>query len=173
MYFTDPVDNPFSKGLTALDADGKPETVDQSKLPGAKALFSPRVGFNWDVTGDRTTQLRGGTGIFTGRVPFVWVGNVISNPGTNPKLYPAITEQEAISRGHQTDDGSGRVKPGRSILQQSFDLNAMVSDFSWPQVWNTNLAVDRRLPWDLSGSLEFIYGKDINAIFMRFFNIIH
>ena len=65
---------------------GNPETVDQSKLPGAKPLFSPRVGFNWNAVGDRRTQIRGGTGVFTGRVPFVWIGNVISNPGANPNL---------------------------------------------------------------------------------------
>lgn len=156
MYFTKPVDNPFSRGLTALDGDGNPETVDQSKLPDAKPLWSPRIGFNWDVTGNRSTQVRGGTGIFTGRIPFVWIGNVISNPGANPNLFPGIANPPA---DHQTSDDS--------ILQQSFDLNAMVSDFKWPQVWTTNLAIDQQLPWGLLGTLEFIYTKDINAIIMR------
>ncbi|MCU0414373.1 MAG: hypothetical protein MUE91_08240, partial [Ignavibacteriaceae bacterium] len=117
MYFTEPVDNPFSRSLQLLDQDDNMETIDQSKLPGVQTLFSPRVGFNWDITGDRTTQLRGGTGIFTGRLPFVWVGNVISNPGPNPNLYPnadPVTSQ---------DD---------AVLQQSFDLNGMVEDFKWP-----------------------------------------
>ena len=153
MYFTEPVDNPFSRGLTLLDENDQPEVVDQSKLPGVQYLLSPRIGFNWDVTGDRTTQLRGGTGIFTGRLPFVWVGNVISNPGANPNLYPTSSEQIATS-----DD---------AILQQSFDLNGMVEDFKWPQVWNSNIAVDHMLPWGLLGTLEFIYGKDINSIYVR------
>ncbi len=166
MYFTEPIDNPFSRSLTALDADGNPETVDQSKLPDTKPLFSPRIGFNWDVTGNRTTQLRGGTGIFTGRLPFVWIGNVISNPGANPNLYPGISLEE-VPDDHITDDGEGRVKPGISILQQSFDLNAISPDFVWPQVWNTNIAVDKQLPWGWSGTLELMYGKDLNAIFMR------
>ncbi len=158
IYFTDPVDNPFSRGLTALDENGNPETVDQSKLPGATPLFSPRIGFNWDVTGNRSTQVRGGTGIFTGRVPFVWIGNVISNPGANPNLFPGIPESDVPS-SHRTGDDS--------ILQQSFDLNAMPDDFKWPQVWTTDLAIDHQLPWDLLGTLEVIYGKDINAIVMR------
>ncbi len=152
-YFTEPVDNPFSRGLTLLDENDNTEVVDQSKLPDAQYMFSPRVGFNWDVTGDRTTQLRGGTGIFTGRVPFVWIGNVISNPGQNPNLYPASSEQVATS-----DD---------AILQQSFDLNGMVEDFKWPQVWNTNVAVDHLLPGGLLGTVEFIYGKDLNSIYVR------
>ena len=66
MYFTNPVDNPFSRSLTALDANGNPEIVDQSKLPSSAALWSPRLGFNWNASGDRRTQVRGGTGVFTG-----------------------------------------------------------------------------------------------------------
>lgn len=154
MYFTDPVDNPFSRGLTLLDKNDNPESVDQSKLPDVTPLFSPRIGFNWDITGDRSTQLRGGTGIFTGRIPFVWVGNNISNPGANPNLPPAAGAEHVETK----DD---------SELQQSFDLNAMVPDFKWPQVWTTNLAVDQKLPWDLLGTVEFIYGKDINSIYLR------
>ncbi len=140
MYFNELAANPFSTSLKLLDADGKTEIVDQSKLPSAQVLFSPRVGFNWDITGDRSTQVRGGTGIFTGRLPFVWIGNNISNPGQNPNL-PAH--------------------------QRSYDLNAMVKNFKWPQIWTTNLAVDHKLPWELLGTLEFIYGKDINSIFLR------
>ncbi|HSD31174.1 MAG TPA: carboxypeptidase regulatory-like domain-containing protein [Gemmatimonadales bacterium] len=155
MYFTKPVDNPFSRGLTALDASGNPETVDQSKLPGSAGLWSPRVGFNWNAAGDRRTQVRGGTGIFTGRVPFVWLGNVISNPGANPNLFPA---------GPQRPTGS---PADSSTLAQSFDVNAVVPSFKWPQVWTTNLAVDHKLPWDMLGTLEVIYGKDVNAVFMR------
>ncbi len=164
MYFTDPVDNPFSRGLTLLDEDDNPETVDQSDLPGATALFSPRVGFNWDVKGDRSTQLRGGTGIFTGRVPFVWIGNVISNPGNNPNLFPGVEGTPGISldevpESHKTSDDA--------ILTQSFDVNGMDPDFKWPQVWTTNLAIDQKLPGDMLGTLEFLYGKDINAVIVR------
>jgi hypothetical protein len=152
IYFTDPVDNPYSRGLTALDENRQPEVVDQSRLPDAKPLFSPRVGFNWNVVGDRQTQLRGGTGIFTGRMPFVWIGNVISNPGANPNLFPAAPPKA-------TQDSS--------VLAQSFDLNAMDPDFKWPQSWTTDLAVDQQLPWGMRGTLELLYAKDINNVFMR------
>jgi len=152
MYFTDPVDNPFSRSLTALDENRNPETVDQSKLPGAKALFSPRFGFNWNASGDRKTQIRGGTGIFTGRVPFVWIGNVISNPGANPNLFPA---------------GPVRATKDSSTLAQSFDLNAMVPDFKWPQTWVSDVAIDQQLATGLLGTIEFIYGNDIKNVFVR------
>ncbi|HEY6193266.1 MAG TPA: carboxypeptidase regulatory-like domain-containing protein [Bacteroidota bacterium] len=140
IYFTTPVDNPFSRSLLSLDGDGNPETIDQSKLPSAKPLFSPRVGFNWNASGDRTTQVRGGTGIFTGRIPFVWFGNNISNPGFNPNLPP---------------------------WEQTFYVNAMATDFKWPQAWTNNIAVDHMLPGDLLGTLEFLYSKDINAVYLR------
>ncbi|MDX1745566.1 MAG: hypothetical protein R3324_06490, partial [Halobacteriales archaeon] len=157
MYFTDPVDNPFSRGLTALDENDDPETVDQSELPGATPLLSPRVGFRWDVTEDGSTRLRGGTGIFTGRLPFVWVGNVISNPGANPNLWAPVTNED-VPQIPTSDD---------AILQQSFDLNAMDPDFEWPQTWVTDIAVDQVLPGDVLGTLELVYGNDLNAIFMR------
>jgi hypothetical protein len=137
IYITEPVDNPFVRSLNLVDADGNPTTFDQSKLPDATPLFAPRVGFNWDIKGDRSTQLRGGTGIFTGRVPFVWIGNNISNPGANPNLPSHL---------------------------QSFFINVMAPDFKWPQVWNTNLAVDHMFPGDWLLTLEGIYGKDINAV---------
>lgn len=169
QYITEPVANPFSSGLTLLDEDDNTETVKQDEFPESNLLFSPRVGFNYDVRGDRSLQLRGGTGIFTGRLPFVWIGNVISNPGVNPNLYnPAVGGD--INPDHETDDGAdreGALKDTRSILQTSFDVNAMDPDFKWPQVWTTNLAVDAELPWDLLGTFEMVYGKDINAIYMR------
>ncbi|MGH7527331.1 MAG: TonB-dependent receptor domain-containing protein, partial [Gemmatimonadales bacterium] len=152
MYFTDPVDNPFSRSLAALDENGLAETVDQSELPGATALFSPRVGFNWNVAGERRTQIRGGTGIFTGRVPFVWVGNVISNPGANPNLFPTGPE----------------IPTSRdATLAQSFDLNAMVSDFKWPQTWISDIAIDQQLGGGFLGTVELIYGNDIENVFVR------
>ncbi|WP_158729975.1 MULTISPECIES: carboxypeptidase regulatory-like domain-containing protein [unclassified Flavobacterium] len=54
------------------------ETLISTTLPTDKLLWSPRMGFNWDVKGDKTTQLRGGSGIFTGKLPFVWLGNQVS-----------------------------------------------------------------------------------------------
>jgi hypothetical protein len=166
MYFTDPVDNQFSRDLTAINGEGDAITVDQSQMAGTTPLWSPRVGFNWDVTGTRSTQLRGGTGIFTGRLPFVWVGNVYSNPSTNPNIYhprdnPNVTPVQT-SGPREGSDGEPFV------LQQSFDgITAMDPDFKWPQMWTTNIAIDQRLPWDMVGTVEFIYGKDINNIYMQ------
>lgn len=172
MYFTDPEPNPYSTGLSLLDEDDNPETVDQADLAGGVPLLSPRIGFNWDVYGDRSTQVRGGIGVFTGRVPFVWIGNVITNPGSNPNLYspfspsnpPVIVTREGASEDPTALNGGPEED---TILQQSFDLNAMDEDFNWPQVLTLDIGFDHQLPWDLLGTLEFIYSKDINAVFIR------
>ncbi len=77
---------PNNDDLTLFDGNGNPvsngegKELDNTKFPKEKPLFSPRLGFNWDVRGDRTMQIRGGSGLFTGRFPFVWLGNHIGNP---------------------------------------------------------------------------------------------
>ena len=169
MYFTDPVDNPWSRGLKLLDENDLPETVDQSKLPGVTPLFSPRISFNWDINGDRSSQLRGGMGVFTGRIPFVWVGNNISNPGLNPNLYPAVNPS-LYDPTTITSDKKIATKDN-SILMQSSDLNAMVDDFKWPQNFTMNLGIDQKLPGGFLGTLEVLYSKDINAIYVRNANL--
>jgi hypothetical protein len=162
LYFSEPEDNPYGREITTLDEDYQEYTLEQADLPGATPLLSPRVGFNWDVRGDRTTQLRGGTGIFTGRIPFVWLGNVISNPGLNPNLpgEGELTVAQAEAAGLD-------IYNGDSTPTQSFDLNAMDEDFRFPQVWTTNLAVDQALPYGVTATLEGIFGKDINAVTLR------
>ncbi|MFT5142815.1 MAG: hypothetical protein ACI80V_002929 [Rhodothermales bacterium] len=167
MYFTDPVANPYSTGLSLLDKDDNPESIDQAELAGTSPLFSPRVGFNYDVTGDRTTQVRGGVGIFTGRVPFVWIGNVISNPGFNPNIDPVgnpVITREGESEDPTSLNGGAEAN---SVLQGSFDLNAMTSDFKWPQVLTLDLAVDHDFGSGLLGTLELLYSKDINSVVVR------
>lgn len=77
---------PNNDNLVLFNKDGKPLTngvgkeVDNTRLPSQKPLFSPRFGFNWDVCGNKNVQIRGGSGLFTGRFPFVWIGNNIGNP---------------------------------------------------------------------------------------------
>jgi Carboxypeptidase regulatory-like domain len=87
----------YQPGIEYTDENGKKIKFDQSVLPSNKPLLSPRFGFNWDAHGDKSTQYRGGTGLFTGRFPFVWVGNQVANPNwwfycvTNPNFqWPQV-----------------------------------------------------------------------------------
>ena len=83
LYFSDIPANPALANFTFEDAEDNPLDIDVSELPTGNLMFSPRFGFNYDVSGDRSTQLRGGTGIFSGRVPFVWLSNQAGNRGAN------------------------------------------------------------------------------------------
>ncbi len=79
----DPANNSFGNyqaDNAYFDEDGNSLTFDHTVLPKQKPLISPRLGFNWDVNGEQTLQIRGGTGLFTGRLPFVWIGNQVANP---------------------------------------------------------------------------------------------
>lgn len=86
-YFTEPEATADTKEInskTYMDENGNTTKIDVTKLPDAVPLWSPRFGFNWNIDGQRKTQLRGGTGIFTGRLRFVWIGNQISNSRLDP-----------------------------------------------------------------------------------------
>ena len=126
------------EALTFYD-DNKPVKVKINQYPKQSPLVSPRFGFNYDVKGDRTMQLRGGTGIFTGRIPFVWLGNQSANNFISP-FY-------------------------------TFQINATANDFKFPQVWRTNLAWDQKLPGDITASVDFIYGRDLNGVTHRNYNM--
>jgi len=69
----------YDPSIQYFDAKGNPVKFDSKKLPGQNWLISPRFGFNWDIKGDNTQQLRGGLGVFSGRLPFVWIGNQVQN----------------------------------------------------------------------------------------------
>lgn len=143
---------------TYRDADGNPLQVSTAKLPDPRPLWSPRVGFNFDVLGDKSLQLRGGTGIFTGRPAFVWISNQIGNNGV-------LTGFEQIDN---TNTRPFTPTPGRFITNpsapSSYNIDITAEDYKFPQVWRTNLAVDKQLPWGLIGTLEFIYNQDVNGV---------
>lgn len=152
-------ENPAVAGMTFRDADGSPLQVSTAKLPDAKILWSPRIGFNWDVMSNKSLQVRGGTGIFTGRPAFVWISNQIGNNGV-------------LSGFEQIDNTNTRYFTPNPIqfiadpnaLPSSYELALTDNDFRFPQVWRSNIAVDAKLPWDLVGTVEFIYNKNVNAI---------
>lgn len=122
-----------------VDENGNSTKIDPTKWPKSKILWSPRVGFNYDIKGDKTMQLRGGTGIFSGRIPFVWLGNQSTNAG----IYPGYT----------------------------FQVDATVDNFRWPQVWKNDLAIDMNLGNSWMVSVETIYSKTLVSIIHHNYNM--
>lgn len=123
--------------------------------------FSPRVGFNWDVNGDRSTQIRGGTGVFTSRLPLVWPGGAYNNNGLTAGFIQLtgenVPEFEPDPRNQFQDPPQGSGEVGGEI-------NLFAQDFKLPQVWKSNIAIDQRLPGDWIISADFIYNDDLNAV---------
>ena len=90
--------NPNANALTFRDEDGQPVQYDSGQMPGANILWSPRLGFNYDVAGDQKTQLRGGTGVFTGQPLYVWISNQLGNTGM---LQGSLSADTASNQTHQ------------------------------------------------------------------------
>jgi Carboxypeptidase regulatory-like domain len=156
-------DNPVADTMTFRDGSGAPVHYNSGALPGVNLLFSPRLGFNYDVRGEQKTQIRGGSGIFTGRPAYVWISNQIGNTGvltgfkqaTNTTLYHFNPNPDAYKPPVDSITGAPA---------SSFELALTDPNFKFPQVWRSNIAVDQRLPWGLTGTAEFLYSKDVNGI---------
>jgi hypothetical protein len=139
---------------------------------GTQLLFSPRFSFNWDVTGDNTTQVRGGIGIFTSRIPLVWPGGAYNNYGLNVgeveqndvPFNPDVQEQPV--RFDDNGNPITQIDPNNIIPSGQVDLFA--EDFRLPQVMKLNLAIDRKLPGGLIATFEGIFTKNMN--FVRYQN---
>jgi hypothetical protein len=128
-------------------------------VPSGNLLWSPRFGFNYDASGDRTTQIRGGLGMFTGRIPYVWMSNNYGNTGT---LYAEV-------RGSGVDfitDVNNLPGPGDFGLSANFrsEVNLVDPNFKMPQLLRFNLGVDQQLPLGIIGTFEFLYSHAINDL---------
>ncbi len=137
--------------------------VDPSVLPKNRVQLSPRFGFNWDVNGDQTTQVRGGTGLFAGTVPFVWISNQASNNGVlfGSKTITTPGDPALIFNPNV----NANRPPVPAPANTSYELDVANPNLKYPKIWRTNLAVDQKLPGGIIGTLEGAYTKDINAIY--------
>jgi len=120
---------------------------DSTKLPGSALLWSPRFGFNWDINGDKTTQLRGGTGIFTGKLPFVWIGNQVS--GIDPFFYQVVDKNFKFPQVFRTSLGFDHKFKNDYIatvdVSYNKDINAVhVQDWGIKRPTSSLAGVDNR-----------------------------
>ena len=159
------------------DREGNPFKADVGAWPKTRLLVSPRVGFNYDVTADKSWVLRGGTGIFTGRIPFVWLVNQSSDNGVLNTLFSANAYDK---------NGDGSFKYDMTQYPFSADRTAHIPnplpanaggntnasyysvtapEFKIPQVWRSNLALDKRFGNGYVATIEGIYSKTLNSVY--------
>lgn len=131
--------------------------------PKTSVLWSPRVGFNWDVAGDKKTQVRGGLGIFAGAPPFVWISNQASNNGVDFGSF--VTKDSAFS------SNVNAYRPAEAKANTQYNLAVTDKNFKFPQLFRTNIAVDRKIFWDITATLEGIFNKDLNAVYHQNVNL--
>ena len=165
--------------------DGEERHIDTGKWPGSKVSVSPRIGFNWDVFGDKSFKVRGGTGLFTGRLPLVFFTNMPTNSGM-VQYQAQINAKNAAAKGFTMNEFAGGVLRRTELLDKLAQLgypmtidptqgsipssiSAVDPDFKMPQVWKSSLAFDYSVPvsFPLSVTVEGIVNKTVNAASIR------
>ncbi len=164
--------HPLVAGLTF--ADGL--KLNTGNLPKKELQWSPRVGFNYDIYGNRSLQIRGGTGLFTGKVPFVWIVSQVGDAGmlqvtqswnnttSNPNAFTGGFNPDPAAYRPATVPVPGSVIPGAITV---FD-----EDFEFPQTWKSSLGIDTRLPWNMIFTLEGIINKDVKTTYFQNANLV-
>ncbi|HZX93367.1 MAG TPA: carboxypeptidase regulatory-like domain-containing protein [Myxococcales bacterium] len=154
--------------------------IDTGKVPSGNLLWSPRIGFNWDVEGNANTVLRGGAGVFTGRPPYVWVSNAYSinglsqvqltcaiDPATRVGVVPKFTP-DASKQPSDCAGGTGTPTAPTNVGEVDY----IDPDTKYPQNFRVAFGMDKRLPFGIIGSADFLYTRDINGWYITDQNLV-
>ncbi len=160
--------------------------IDNGRWPKANVQFSPRVGFNWDVDDAHTLTVHGGAGLFTGRIPLVFFATIPNSSGMLQGTVMSSDPTNAMQQGLQNNFLYTEEALRNYLIQQGLSMTAnpnptlnnttitgIAGDFKLPQVFKTSLAVDYEpdgLAFPLAVSVEGIYNKDINAVYVENYN---
>ncbi|WP_398455699.1 carboxypeptidase regulatory-like domain-containing protein [Sphingobacterium thalpophilum] len=179
IYINKLAGNKSIDALEFLDIDGNVTRYNSAKWPKSRIMLSPRIGFNYDALGDRSLMVRGGTGIFTGRIPFVWLTNMPSATGViqntvEPGGYDDVKGWIGNVKFHPEDIYyyvKNPPKGAENIFIQSPNEGvpgsiAMVDpDFKMPSIWRTSLGADYKIPnTPITLTADLLYTKDVNAV---------
>ena len=164
------LENNFNEDYYKLDFGGKHFRTDN--VPNASLTVSPRIGFNWDINGTRKYILRGGTGLFVGRMPFVWLVSAVGNSGMGQTTYWATQNNGAIlpSFTMSQEDMLKQINATSSTTIPS-SPTILSEDLRMPKTWKASLAFDAKLPWDIDFTVEGIYNWDLNPVVVSNANV--
>lgn len=178
-----------NKAITALDYGGR--HVETGAWPKSNLQVSPRIGFTWDVFGDRSLKVRGGTGLFAGRLPLVFFTNMPTNSGMAMGSGIASTKygkDGSITPDAELDKFKGGLVTNVDKIRELLGAPATITpeegtvpksisgvdrDFKMPQVWKSSIAIDGQIPvsFPLSFTAEFTYTKKIHDVMLDNYNI--
>lgn len=162
--FTDVNGNDSIVHFAIADGNNSLSTLSTADMPKARLNFSPRLGFDWDILGNGKLNLRGSTGLYTGRIPLVWIVQTVCNSNVAQNQY--FTYSENIGFYSSVEE----IVAHNADLLTTGDLPApmypliMDKELKMQQSWKSSLSLDATLPYDIKASLEGIYSKDITSI---------
>ena len=133
--------------------------------PKATPLFSPRVGFRWWIDDAHKSLLRGGAGLFTGRVPFVWLSNAYNNTGMEAKSITVSKPAAGFPKTSNPYDDI--VATGIGSAGGKATINTLNRNFKYPQVFRVNLGYEQDFGAGWKLTLDALYSKTLNNVFFR------
>ena len=172
-YLKQPIENPAISALQFPKEDGVMTNFSTGKWPKAKLLLSPRIGFRWTVPDERGLVLRGGTGVFTGKIPFVFLTNMPSGSGVyqNGGVLNTPAQLAGVTFNPDPDAYLSKV-PSTVTAAAPGSFTIIDPDFKFPQVFRTNFGIDKQLGNGFVANIDILYTKDLNAVKMRNANLI-
>lgn len=133
-------------------------------VPKYQPLISPRVGFRWHLNDSHKSLLRGGFGLFTGRVPFVWLSNAYNNTGVETKSVTSKVQGLPLT----SDPYNDIIKPGKlSGTASGATINTLNENFKYPQVFRANLGFDQEFENGWKLTLDAIFSKTLNNVYFN------
>jgi len=145
--------------------------IDTREVPSGNILWSPRVGFNYDARGNRSTVVRGGAGLFSGRPAFVWMSNAYGNSGRETLTLSCLSRTANDSAPAFTLNPSAQPVVCKNQVSASssalMTVNYFDKNFKFPQVWKFDVGVDQELPRGFLGTFEALYSVSSSTLLMR------
>ncbi len=139
--------------------------INTTDVPKNVMQLAPRIGFNWDVTGDQVNQLRGGTGAFTGAPAYVWLSNLYGNSGVNGYGNLVCNGVAAPLLPNAGSAAPGNCK--NSTAAPAVTVNTVDPNLKFPEVWRSSIGYDRRLPWNVIATVEAMYTRSIHSFYYQ------
>ncbi len=167
IYIDQPLENPAISALSFPDSKGQPTNYSTGRWPKSTWYFAPRFDVRWDVKGDKSMIIRGGSGIFTGRIPFVYLTNMPSNSGMSQVSVVANAAQLAQITFDPNPDRWASLFTAPAPAPNSAGFVLIDPKYKFPQVWRTNFGFDRRFAKGWTLNMDLLYTKDLNATVLR------